>query len=684
MSNGRNRHGAMHGALGALVLGSSLWLVACGGGGGGASTAPATDTSGSGGSTGGASGGTGGSSSGSTSTGLAALQAQLDTCPVGSQFNKVMACMQGLYVGRATDDGSPCALRYDERGVTWYTSNRASNRLSLSSSSSGASYYKAAQAGSASGYMLSLTVGIASGAQMDLLWQDPKEPGSATGLLVKTHTTSAPDCLITTPPEVAASSSLATTNLTGRRWDSPTALDTLGSGGLPIDSGATGNTGFEAGLADDGTAWITFAHTDDSGRLAVQVVRGQAGTGSQASTWSAPLVLDAMAPLVAGYRPRLAVSPNGHAVVTWMTDRACGADGYESSPAGKTCHYMMASRRLAGTGTWEAPQVVGASPPTTIHDHHVRINTAGDVVVTYVGTGLAGADIKTTMLGLRAAADSAFRRSRPFDLRSNYGSGEALEASIATALDDRGNLVVAGKRQSFMGLGAVGLVSTLSTAPDTWRTTDLGASETWFDELATSDGFAAYTTQTDTGARQVLRPEHITFWSPVQQRWLPAESSADFAIWGDTRLVGTDTAGGEFLLYGGCRLNRWVAGAWSDTLVTLPPHCGLDRSGGLYAFNRLGDYVGLHWGGHAGQWGYYRRADNTLLKGAPGTATAVAGDYLLGAASALFAPADSQLLLNRNGVALAVTASTYTAMPTASQAGTNGGGALRLWATFLR
>lgn len=681
MSNGRIRLRAKRGTWAAVALGCSLWLAACGGGGGGGGstgTAAGTDSSGS------SSGGSSGGSSGSPGAGLAALQAQFDACPMGSQFNKVMACMQGLYVGRAVDDGSLCALRYDEQGVTWYTSNRASNRLSMSFSSSGASYYKAAQAGSSSGYTLSLSVGIASGAQMDLLWQDPKEPGSAAGLLVKTNTSSAPDCLITTPPELPASSSTATANQTGRRWDSPTALNTLGGGGLPLDAGATGHGGFEAGLADDGTAWITFAHLDDSGRLAVQVVRGQAGDGSQASTWSAPLVLDAMAPLVVGYRPRLAVSPNGHAVVAWVSERACGADGYESSPAGKTCHYMMASRRLAGAGGWETPQVVGASPPTPIHDHHVRINAAGDVVVTYVGTGLAGADIKTTMLGLRATADSAYRRSRPFNLRSTFNSGETLEASIATALDDAGNLVIAGRRQSFNSLGVVGMVATLSSAPDTWQTADLGASETWFNELAASNGFAAYTTQTDTGARNVLRPEHINFWSAAQQRWLPPESSADFAIWGDTRLVGTDTAGGEFLLYGGCRLSRWVAGAWSDTLITLPPHCGLDRSGGLYAFNRLGDYVGLHWGGHAGQWGYYRRADNTLLKGAPGTASAAAGDYLLGTASPLFAPADSQLLLNRNGVALAVTASTYAAMPTATKAGINGGGTLHLWAMFLR
>lgn len=675
---GGNRQLAMRGAAGALALWTAVWLSACGGGGG--SPAASADTSGSAG--GGSTGGTGGSSS--SSSGLAALQAQLDACPSGSQFNKVMGCMQGLYEGRATDNGSLCALRYDERGGVWYSTDRASNRLVLSATTSGASFTKAAQAGSASGYQIQVTVGIASGAEMGLHWQDPAEPGSAAGLLVKSKAAGVPDCLITRPAQAAASSSTATTNQTGRSWDGPTRLNTLGGTGLQLDSGATGNTGFDAGLADDGTAWIAFAQADTGGRLAVQVVQGQAGASGQASRWTAPAVLDDAAPLVAGFRPRLAVSANGHAVVSWVTERACGADAYESSPAGKTCRYMVATRRLAGASAWEAPHLVGASPPSLVHDHQVRINAAGDVVVTYVGMSVVGSDFTSTVLGLRAVGDSSYRRSQLFGMRSAYGFGGPLGESIATALDDAGRLVVAGQIQSLLSTGVLGQTATLATAPERWAADTASASGTWFNELATSDGFAAFTAQVDSGERRPLRPEQITFWSPVQQRWLPAEPSTDFAIWGDTRLVGTDTAGGEFLLYGGCRLSRWVGGAWAGTRVTLPEHCGLDRSGGLYAFNRAGDYVGLHWGGHTGQWGYYRRSDNRLLKGAPGTATAVAADYTLGTATPLFAPADSQLLLNRNGVALAVTATTYAAMPTASQAGTDGGGTLKLWASFLR
>lgn len=654
-------------------------LVACGGGGGGAGATAAPDSSSAGGSSG---------SGGSSGTSLAALQAQLDRCASGQQINQVVGCMQGLYEGRATDNGSLCALRYDERGGVWYSSDRASNRLNLSATSSGAVFHKSAQAASASGYAISWSVGIASGAEMSLHWQDPAEPASAAGLLVKARAAGVPDCLITSAAQVAASSSTATSNQTGRSWDSPTRLDPSGSAGPQIDAGAGGNTAFDAGLADDGRAWIAWAQPDATGRLAVQVVQGQAGAAGQASQWDMPQVLDAQAPLLAGFRPRLAVSANGHAVVAWITERACGADGYEASPAGKTCRYMVATRRLAGSagaaGSWEAPQVVGASPPSLVHDHQLRINAAGDVVISYVGMAAPGASFTATVLGLRAAGDGAYRRSLLFGMRSAYGFGEPLNTTLATLLDDAGRLVLAGQIQSVGSTGVLGLTGNLATAPEHWAADTGTATGTWFGELATSDGLAAYTQQQDNGARRVLRPEQISFWSAAQQRWLVPEPSTDFAIWGDTRLVGTDTPGGEFLLYGGCRLSRWLAGSWSDTLTTLPEHCGLDRSGGLYAFNRLGDYVGLHWGGHSGQWGHYRRSDNRLLKGAPGTATALAADFALGRASPLFAPADSQLLLNRHGVALAVTASTYTAMPTASQAGTDGAGPLHLWAMFLR
>ncbi|MDT7836059.1 hypothetical protein [Aquabacterium sp. OR-4] len=670
---------ATRAAAACLAISLGAWLAACGGGGGGA---PASDSGGNGAGNGGSNGGSGGGSS--PGAGLAALQAQLAACPTGSRFNEVASCMQGLYEGRATDDGSLCALRYDASGQVWYSTNRSSNRLTLSFSGSGATFHKTVQASSASGFSISLTVGIASGAEMSLHWQNPAEPGSANGLLVKSQTAAAPDCLITTPTQVAASSSTATGNQTSLSWDSPTTLNTLGTGGLRVASGASGNTGFDAGLADDGSAWVAFAQADGAGRLAVQVVQGQAGAAGQAARWAAPVVLDDAAPLLADHRPRLAVSSSGHAVVSWITERACTADAYELSPAGKLCRYMVATRRRAGASAWETPQVVGASPPSKVHDHRVRINAAGDVAITYVGMSAAGSSSTRSLLGLRAAADGAFRNIVLNGLRSSFDFGETLAEGIDTALDDSGRLVVAGRIQSLMGTGVVGMRSSISAVPERWAADTPANAEPWFNELATSDGFAAFTAQADPGTRQPLRPEQITFWSPVLQRWLAAEPSIDFAIWGNTRLVGTDTSGGEFLLYGGCRLSRWVAGAWSDTLITLPEHCGLDRSGGLYAFNRAGDYVGLHWGGHMGQWGYYRRSDNRLLKGAPGTATAVAADYPLGTASPLFAPADSQLLLNRGGLALAVTANTYTAMPTASQAGTDGGGALRLWAQFLR
>lgn len=93
--------------------------------------------------------------------------------------------------------------------------------------------------------------------------------------LVRSRAAGVPDCLITRPARVAASSSTATADQTGRNWDSPTQLNTPGGAGPQIDAGASG----------------------------------------QASRWLAPEALDTAAPLVAGFRPRLAAPGNGHAVV---------------------------------------------------------------------------------------------------------------------------------------------------------------------------------------------------------------------------------------------------------------------------------------------------------------------------------------------------------------------------------
>lgn len=182
-------------------------------------------------------------------------------------------------------------------------------------------------------------------------------------------------------------------------------------------------------------------------------------------------------------------------------------------------------------------------------------------------------------------------------------------------------------------------------------------------------------------------PDAFIVWSSNTGQWLEPQDVARQVMWGASRLVGVDgatEADGALLLHAGCRVSAWQHEAWGPT-TALPAWCGLDAEAGVFAFNRLGDYVGLNWGGQPGQWGAYRRRDNTLLKGAPGIGSSQAGDYVTGIASDAFADAHTQLRLAGDGHALAVTANDYSQLPSADDAaGRRDGATGHLWATWLK
>ena len=638
-------------------------LVACGGGGGPESPPP------------------GGGNTDPGDAGAQALQAHLSICPNAQLISERVPCMSGVYEGKTTDTGAYCAFTYDgTTGVANYAAGSQAQRITLGAFSA-AVFDKKADA-NPTGFAISWAIGIGSGKGTSIYYRSASEPASAAGLLVKPDNAGLPACLVTSGPAVAASGAANTANQTGRAWQAPQLLNgSSGALGVFADEPA-----FDAGLADDGRAFITFRQPDGSGRMAVYGVEGRAGGAGQSPSWSAPLLLDADAPLLAGnFRPRIAVSSTGHAVVSWLTERPCEADAYESSPAGKTCRYLYATRRLASDTAWEPARRVGASPPMRAQDHAARINARGDVVLVYPGFyfSFPGDTLSSTtaMAAIRHAGDAGYQLARLNGFWTNSADDIAFGLRIQTEVDDAGNLFFAGKSGGPFDVAKVRTTTVLApslTLADV--TTDSGAEV--FDLRSSGSGFAAYTWRNASGSRQ--NPEFLTLYSPITQQWFAAVDITAYTFWGDTTLVGTDHATGEFLLYAGCRVTAWRAGTWGSTRG-LPAYCGRDRPGGVYAFNRAGDYIGLNWAGQSGQWGYYSRAQDATLKGAPGSGRTVAGDFVLGTPSSLFGAAPTQLLLASNGVALAVTSNNYTVLPSASNpAGTAGSPAVKLWGVFLK
>ncbi len=669
MSQQISTHLAFSKVVAALM---AVALSACGGGGGVSSSSDAAS--------GGDGGGAGAPPASSSKPAPVSLQAHLSACPLGLVINKSIACMVGLYEGKTTDTGAVCTFKYGSDGVAYYTAGGQTLSADLSLLYSPAVFDKSAAAASPSGFAINWTVGIGSGRELDVSYQAAKEPLSANGLFIKPKKAEMPGCLVENGPKATATGAESTANLLGKTWQGPQMLNGAGAVGLFSDQ-----PGFDAGLADDGRAVIAFRQPDASGRMAVYVVQGKPGAAGEGPVWTAPEQLDAAAPLLVGnYRPRIAVSGTGHAVVSWLSERACEADAYEEKPAGKKCRYFYASRRLATDANWEAPVRLRASMPIKMQDHFARINARGDVVVAFPSfDNRFGSNSEVAAIAVRNVADAKYQALPMYGFRpySEKPFGEGFFSSV----DDAGNLFVAGKSTSFLGevsqlRTTMALVPSLPTGKDSPVESTSG-NEVF--ELRTSgNGFAAYTWRDGNGSRS--SPRKLTVYTPASSAWLAPYDINSYTLWGNTNLVGTDNPDGEFLLYSACKLTAWKAGTWGATR-DLPEYCGRDQEGGVYAYNSKGDYLGLNWAGKPGQWGYYSYGQNKMLKGAPGNGAVVAGDLVLGTAADLFGAVQTQLLLSPSGLALAVTTNNFTTLPSAANpAGVPGGAAAKLWAVYLK
>ncbi len=606
------------------------------------------------------------------------LRIHLSVCPDTLTINEQVSCMVGLYEGKTTDTEDYCAFTYGSDGMANYIAGTQSLRVYLNLLSSGAVFEKKPGNNSA-GFSISWAIGIASGNDMNIYYQDSSEPLSANGLLIKPETSSMPACLVQNGPTPYATGSEDTTNYLGRTWASPHMLN--GSGAIALFSD---QPAFDAGLADDGRAFITFRQPDMNGKMAVYVVEGHPGATGESATWTAPQQLDANEPLLAGnFKPRIAVSTTGHAVVAWLSERPCEADSNMTNFAGKTCRYLYASRRLASDSDWEPAQRVRYSPNMAAQDHYARINARGDIVLAFPSFDSIFSGTRST-LAIRNAEDATYQAVELNGFWSNPVSTTPFGETILSEVDDAGNLFVAGDSSGVFDIAQLNTTTLLAPyLPTGVDSPVISTSGVQVFELRTSgNGFAAFTWRKSNGSR--ANPDALTVYSPDSQAWLAPYDITAYSLWGDTALVGTDNFDGEFLLYSGCKVTAWLAGTWGAT-QDLPSYCGRDQNGGVYALNRNGDYVGINWAGKPGQWGYYSRAQDELLKGAPGENSPVSGDFVLGTESNLFGAAPTQLLLSNTGIALAVTTNTYTELPSiANTNGVSGGTANKLWAVYLK
>jgi hypothetical protein len=284
------------------------------------------------------------------------------------------------------------------------------------------------------------------------------------------------------------------------------------------------------------------------------------------------------------------------------------------------------------------------------------------------------------LIARRKASEAGYRIARSTWIRRT-STTRTLAEWVQVSLDEASHIVIAAETNSIIG-------DILHTRLDMTQPIVENAGLTHsgygvYESAVSVAATAAYTWKFDAGTYDARTPRRLTIYSPASAQWTTTDITA-YSLWGATSLVGTDAAGGEFLLFSGCKLTAWRAGRWGATRE-LPAFCGRDQAGGVYAFNRQGDYVGINWAGRAGQWGYYNYAQNKLLKGVAGSGNADAADFVLGTPSTVFGDPPTQLLLAPNGLALAITSNTYARLPSRSEsAGVASGTAIKLWGVYLK
>jgi len=599
------------------------------------------------------------------------LQAQLAACPNSIVISKDVPCLVGTYEGVTTDAGAACAFVYDNDGLAIYATGTHGILAPLRTA-----VFEKKSAANSAGFSITWAIGIDAATGIDLAFRSEKEPGSSNGLFIKPKNSNIPACLVTKGSSLAASGATSTANLLGRTWRTPGLLNGSGSVGVLT----SGEAAFDAGVAEDGHAIVTFRQPDANGRMSVNVVEGRPAANGGNAVWSTPQVLDAEVPLFGDLRPRLAVSTRGDAVVSWMSQLPCEADAYEKEPAGKFCRYLYASRRLATDTEWERPMRIRASPPSVGEKYYARINARGDlalVFTSFVPTP-SGSYNDAAMVALRQGDESKYRLVELQRFDSNPQIKSPLEQRLMLDLDDARSVFVVGNTPGIATTLVRARATTAAIAPGDFIRDPNNDSGSDFSgsvyQLQLSSGFAGYTWN---GPR--TKPANFSVYSPQLQQWVSGLNLFPYSLWGDTELVGSS----DLLIYSGCRLTSYANGAFGQTR-SLPPYCGRDRRGGVYAFNRNGDYVGINWAGQPGQWGYYSLSQDAYLKGAPGSGATVSDDFVLGTASDVFGAKPTQLLLTSRGLALAVTTNDFAALPSASNPLGARGAAQKLWAVYLQ
>ncbi|MES2716912.1 MAG: hypothetical protein V4795_14175 [Pseudomonadota bacterium] len=431
--------------------------------------------------------------------------------------------------------------------------------------------------------------------------------------------------------------------------------DRLNRLGAPVQAVATD-------IDDGGRVAVLFAQSDGN-RVALQAVRGVPNARGAAPTFSAPEVIDTLAPYDSSLGETamgLTLSPNGNALARWIATAPCvGAAG--------NCKFVYTARRMNGAAaTWEDPVLAGEANtlPRGI------INDVGDIALLWPTQQNNANGVQILGMVWKKFDDTQFTAPTVFpDILAPASS------SVAFTLDGHGNMV-------YVSLSTTTGTPMLVASRGTVSTGFAGNAEPIGSPATQATGEAALESISGGVNGQVV----VTWTQPKGSRLRAAALDSFAGSWQEVELdasrnsqqVRAAVAGnGDYFRYelDTCRASLRRNGSWQDGVVLPPGTCATSAR----ALARRGNLLGARLGDSSaagGQWLHYDVAQNALTQS---LSTAASG-YLFGTPSSV----DGALLLSENGVAALVSRNGYDVLPTAAATAGTRGIAYNVWVTYVK
>ncbi|NRF71214.1 hypothetical protein HLB44_29895 [Aquincola sp. S2] len=199
--------------------------------------------------------------------------------------------------------------------------------------------------------------------------------------------------------------------------------------GRKIASGEADIEDLSAGLADNGDAHVIFVRMAN-GRPVLHAVQGSPGPTAGASSFGPVVAIDGgLSPLGA---PRLAVAPNGDAVVVWRASAACNATTYKTSGS---CNYLHFARYSSATGSWGG---VVRGPDSPADPGSIVLSSRGDLAFLMTGWTRRGTSLHD------AHETVAWQASGSATIRQRLFSDVRL-SKLTLAIDGAGDWILAAE-----------------------------------------------------------------------------------------------------------------------------------------------------------------------------------------------------------------------------------------------